>query len=71
MNDRRRLDDLLGPDPRDVGCDGTLDMLDVYLELALAGGAPEERYPGVAAHLRDCGTCADDLEGLRLAVAGA
>jgi hypothetical protein len=42
-----------------------MDVLDVYAELAVAGGpAAAERYPGVATHLRFCDPCAQDLEGL-------
>ena len=52
-------------DPSDTGCGPAMDVLDVYAELAVAGGpAAAERYPGVAAHLRVCDPCAQDLEGL-------
>jgi hypothetical protein len=33
-------------------------------------GDAEERYPGIAAHLRACGPCGEDLEGLLAAVRG-
>ena len=45
-------------------------FIDVYVELTLHGGAPELRYPGVAAHLRVCRPCAEDFEGLLVAVGG-
>jgi hypothetical protein len=55
----------LRTDPSDAGCAGTMDVMDVYAELAVADRpAAEGRYPGVAAHLRVCDPCAQDLEGL-------
>jgi hypothetical protein len=41
-------------------------MLRVYAELVAAG----QRYPGIAAHLRVCGPCGEDFEGLLAAVRG-
>jgi len=58
------LDSFLAPDPTDVGCGETLQMLDVYVDLMVAGGDPEGRFPGIAAHLRDCHPCRQDLQGL-------
>ncbi len=63
------LDSFLAPDPGDVGCGETLRLLDVYVDLLLAGGDPARRFPGVAAHLRDCRPCDEDFRGLRAAVA--
>jgi GNAT superfamily N-acetyltransferase len=34
------------------------------VDMLLSGERPEERFPGVAAHLRACGPCNDDFEGL-------
>jgi hypothetical protein len=61
------LDRFLSPDPRDVGCGETLQMLDVYVDLLRSGADPEERFPGIAAHLRDCHPCRQDLQGLAAA----
>jgi hypothetical protein len=37
----------------------------------VAAGVPAgERYPGVAAHLRACGPCGEDYEGLLATIAG-
>lgn len=63
-----RLDAFLETDPRDVGCDETMEMLDVYAELAAAGSDPAERFPGIRAHLLACSPCAQDLEGLLAAI---
>jgi hypothetical protein len=70
MNGRSALDRFLRTDSLDPGCDGTFELLDLYVEERLAGRSPEERFPGVAAHLRICDPCLDDYEGV-LAAAGA
>ena len=70
MNDWRALDNFLRTDPRDVGCDQAMEMLHVYVELVAAGDQAEQRYPGIAAHLRACGPCGEDFEGLLAAVRG-
>jgi hypothetical protein len=41
-----------------------MEMLHAYAELTAAGAPAEQRYPGVAAHLRACGPCGEDFEGL-------
>lgn len=58
----------LATDPADVGCGETLALLDVYADLLLSGGDVAGRHPGIAAHLRDCAPCAEDLAGLLAAV---
>jgi RNA polymerase sigma-70 factor (ECF subfamily) len=59
------LDRLLATDPIDAGCDTARDLLDVYAEGLLADrDAAQRRFPQIAAHLRACGPCAEDLEGL-------
>jgi hypothetical protein len=63
-----RLETFLQTDPRDAGCDATMEMLDVYAELVAAGALPAERFPGIGAHLVACGPCAEDLEGLVIAI---
>ena len=64
MNGRSELDRFLGTEPRDVGCAEAMEMLHVYAELAVSGAPAEQRYPGIAAHLRACGPCGEDFEGL-------
>ncbi|MGP4020551.1 hypothetical protein [Saccharopolyspora sp. 5N708] len=68
MNSWPMLDRFLETDPRDVGCEQAMEILHVYVDLTLQGEAPEERYPGMLAHLRACGPCAEDFEGLLNAV---
>lgn len=65
------LERFLQTDPRDVGCDQALHIMHVYVELLLddtTGVEAASRYPGVAAHLLACGPCAEDFQGLLLAV---
>jgi hypothetical protein len=62
------LDELLAVDPRDPGCDATLQVLDRCVEAELAGLDPATRFPGPAAHLRSCPACRLDYEGLRAVV---
>ena len=64
MNGWPELDRFLRTDPRDVGCAQAMEMLHVYAELVAAGAPAEQRYPGIAAHLRACGPCGEDFEGL-------
>ena len=61
---RKALDRFLATDEADVGCEKTMELLDAYADLLTAGEDPELRFPGLAAHLRSCLPCADDLDGL-------
>ena len=61
---RAALERFLTTDPADAGCAETLELLHAYVELVAAGEDPEQRYPGVAAHLRSCEPCLDDYHGL-------
>ena len=69
MSGWAELDRLLRTDPLDAGCDRARELLDVYAEL-LRDSAPAARihYPDVAAHIRSCGPCAEDLDGLLAAL---
>jgi hypothetical protein len=68
---REALEQFLATDPSDAGCERTTELLDAYAELIIAGEDPEIRYPGIAAHLRTCLPCADDLDGLVAALRSA
>jgi hypothetical protein len=72
MSGWQELDRFLRTDPRDVGCERAMEVLDIYVEAVLEVGADatERRYPGVAAHLRACGPCGEDFAGLLAAVSG-
>jgi hypothetical protein len=70
MTGKSNLDRFLQTDPRDVGCDEAMELLHVFAELVVAHADADERYPGVAAHLRACGPCDEDFEGLLKALEG-
>ncbi len=72
MTGWRVLDEFLRTDPRDVGCERAMEVLDVYVDVVRAGGAEaaERRFPGVAVHLRACGPCGEDFDGLLTAISG-
>lgn len=55
---------LLATDPRDVGCEETWQLIDVYAELVLAGNDPDHTFPGITAHLDSCDPCREDYRGL-------
>lgn len=75
MGDTSRLEAFLRTDPRDVGCAQAVAMLHVYIDLVLAerrgdplSGSAQRHFPSVAVHLRACGPCGDDFDGLLAAV---
>jgi hypothetical protein len=68
MSDWSALDRFLQTDPRDVGCAEAMDVLHVYAEMVASGAQAEQRFPGIAAHLRACGPCGQDFKGLLAAV---
>lgn len=68
MNGGSALDRFLRTDPRDVGCAEAMEMLHVYVDLVAASEPAEQRYPGIAVHLRACGPCGEDFEALLAAV---
>ena len=45
-------------------------MMHIYADVVVAGAPAAERYPGIAAHLRACGPCGEDFEGILAAVRG-
>jgi hypothetical protein len=72
MTGWQALDEFLRADPRDVGCEQAMKVLDIYVDVVSADGAEaaERRFPGVAAHLRACGPCGEDFDGLLAAITG-
>jgi len=71
VNDWSALDRFLQTDPSDVGCQEATELLHVYVEFKVTQPfAAEQRYPGITAHLRACGPCSEDFEGLLTAIAG-
>ena len=70
MNGERALDDFLRTGPRDVRCAQATEMLHVYADMVATGAVAEQQHPGLAAHLRACGLCGEDFEGLLAAIRG-
>jgi hypothetical protein len=70
VNGSSALDNFLRTDPRDVGCAEAMELLHIYAELVAADADAARRYPGAAAHLRACGPCGEDFDGLLAAVTG-
>jgi hypothetical protein len=66
MTGWQALDQFLRTDPRDVGCEQAMEVLDIYVDAVVKEGAAAttQRYPGVAAHLQACGPCGEDFAGL-------
>jgi len=64
VSDWPALDAFLRTDPADVGCDEAMRVLHVYVELVANGEDAATPYQGVTSHLRACGPCGDDFEGL-------
>lgn len=62
------LETFLTTDPRDAGCGRAMEVLHVYAELVAADAAAAQRFPEVAAHIRACGPCAEDLDALLEAI---
>ncbi|WP_434316018.1 hypothetical protein [Leifsonia sp. P73] len=58
------IERFLAADPSDVGCDEVIAVMHSYVDMRVSGVDPDERYPGVAAHLAACNSCADDVAGL-------
>jgi hypothetical protein len=46
-----------------------MELLNVYVEVVAANPAATEQYPGITAHLKACGPCSEDFEGLLAAIA--
>ena len=63
MNDHQ-LDELLGSDRRDPGCDAGLELFDEYCEAAHRGDPLGDRFTDFLTHLSNCVACREDTEAL-------
>jgi hypothetical protein len=69
MNRETALHRFLETDPEDVGCQQAMELLHIYVELVASdAAAAQERYPGIAVHLKACGPCSEDFDGLLAAI---
>jgi hypothetical protein len=66
MDDIERL---LGPTGPEVTCDECFELLDEFVELAVAGAEADARIPGMRAHLAGCPACREEYDSLRALVA--
>jgi hypothetical protein len=55
---------VLGPGAPELSCEECFSQLDRYVELAFAEDDPDERVPGMRAHLDGCPACAEDFRSL-------
>lgn len=65
----QQFERFLATDPRDIGCDEAIGVMHVYVDLLADGADPIKTFPGMVAHLAACEPCAEDVRGLRAAVA--
>jgi anti-sigma factor RsiW len=65
----RLIGRLLGPAEAEVSCEICFELLDVYVDMELAGGDATTEMPAMRAHLEGCPACDEDHESL-LALAG-
>ena len=70
MTDNPFPHDLLGHPGPDPGCEACFAVMDEVAEAEAAGEDVAERFPAVAAHVRDCAACREDLAGLLASLEG-
>jgi hypothetical protein len=54
----------LGTGGGDAGCEAAFEALDRYVEALLRGDDVAATFADVTTHLRNCGACDEDTEGL-------
>ena len=67
---KQALGRLLGPAAPETGCDECFELLDEYVDLEARGINPDDRIPGMRAHLEGCPACHEEHESLRALVGG-
>ncbi|MBS1861531.1 MAG: hypothetical protein JSS68_07440 [Actinobacteria bacterium] len=60
---------LLGPGTPELTCEECFEVLDAYVELAIAAEPADERVPGMRAHLEGCPACTEEYHSLRALLA--
>jgi predicted anti-sigma-YlaC factor YlaD len=63
------IEKLLGPTGPEVTCDECFELLDEFVELAVAGADADARIPGMRTHLAGCPACREEYDSLRALVA--
>jgi hypothetical protein len=63
-NNSEMIRRILGPARPELLCEECFELLDVYVELELAGALADERIPGMRAHLQGCPACSEEHASL-------
>jgi hypothetical protein len=58
------VNQLLGPDGPEVGCDECFEQLDRFVDLELSGADADAALPGMRGHLQGCPACREEHESL-------
>jgi hypothetical protein len=58
------VNQLLGPDGPEVGCDECFEQLDRFVDLELSGADADAALPGMRGHLQGCPACGEEHESL-------
>ena len=58
------LDQLLGDEGADPGCDAAGELMDAYCEAVAAGRQLSPRFDEFVRHMSNCVACREDTEGL-------
>jgi predicted anti-sigma-YlaC factor YlaD len=67
------IDELLGPEGSEIGCEECFARLDEFVELELELASPAEadrRVPGMREHLKGCPACREEHDSLRDLLSG-
>ena len=58
------LNQLLGSDGPEIGCDECFEQLDRFVELEVSGADADATVPGMRGHLEGCPACREEHESL-------
>jgi hypothetical protein len=58
------VNQLLGSDGPEVGCDECFEQLDRFVELEVSGADADAALPGMRGHLTGCPACREEHESL-------
>ena len=58
------VNQLLGPDGFEIGCDVCFEQLDQFVELEVSGADADAALPGMRGHLEGCPACREEHESL-------
>ncbi len=64
-HDEKTVKRLLGPAGEEILCDECFEKLDEYVDLELHEADPDQKIPGMRAHLEGCPACHEEYDSLR------